>query len=134
MFLTIQQCIQCIVLKTTALGIMVTFCKKNPIICTGIGVSILILTLSIWALVFFWNPVAVCLTGLTIDRTSDPKELKQFHIYDKNGDGFIHVDELKSVMKGQGNLPTDQEVEKKLGKEDTNGDGQISFEEFVAKR
>ena len=90
------------------------------------------LTLAICALYFFWDPEELC--GLTVDRTSDPKDPKQFHIYDKNGDGFINVEELKSVMMGQGNLPTVQELEKKLGNEDTDGDGQISFEEFVTKR
>ena len=54
-----------------------------------------------------------------------------FRVFDRNSDGFIQVDELKAVMKILGNKLTDQEVNDLMRKADTDGDGQVSFEEFV---
>ena len=54
-----------------------------------------------------------------------------FRVFDKNGDGFIQLEELKAVMKSLGNKLTDKELDDMLKKYDADGDGQISYEEFV---
>ena len=64
------------------------------------------------------------------DGTSDHMRTA-FRVFDKNGDGFIQLEELKAVMKSLGNKLTDKELDDMLKKYDTDGDGQISYEEFV---
>ena len=54
-----------------------------------------------------------------------------FRVFDKNGDGFIQLEELKAVMKCLGNKLTDKELIDMMRKPDTDGDGQISYDEFV---
>ena len=53
-----------------------------------------------------------------------------FRVFDRNDDGYIQVDELKSAMKALGNKVTDKELDDMVRKTDTDGDGQISYEEF----
>lgn len=53
---------------------------------------------------------------------------KQFALLDINGDGWISRDELKRAEQFMQN----KNFAKVIGKADKNGDGQISFEEFVS--
>ena len=51
-------------------------------------------------------------------------------MFDKDGGGFISTDEVKEVLSFGGNL--DEKVVKKIIKKiDKDGDGEISFEEFI---
>jgi len=55
-----------------------------------------------------------------------------FNVFDSDKCGYIKADELKSVMSSIGETLTDSEVEEMINLVDTNGDGKISFEEFVS--
>ena len=54
-----------------------------------------------------------------------------FLVYDKDGDGFISAAELKQTMTDLGQELTDEEVDEMMREADIDGDGQVSFEEFV---
>ena len=56
-----------------------------------------------------------------------------FMVVDKDNSGFITADEVKKLIKdsGHGADVTDAEIEELVKACDDNGDGQISFEEFV---
>ena len=53
-----------------------------------------------------------------------------FNIFDKNGDGKISLDELKTVLGGNGK--SDEMFRRMIKEADTNGDGEIDLEEFIA--
>ena len=52
-------------------------------------------------------------------------------MFDRNGDGFISAAEMKHVMANLGEMLTDEEVAEMIAAADIDGDGQISYEEFV---
>merc|ERR1712226_115859 len=54
-----------------------------------------------------------------------------FRRFDTNKDGSISLDELKSGLKGSGILFTEQEAETCFAVGDSNGDNEVSMEEFV---
>lgn len=64
----------------------------------------------------------------------DPeKELKDaFAVFDSDGSGSIDRKELKRLMKKLGQALTEAELDAMMDEVDTNGDGEISFEEFKA--
>lgn len=67
------------------------------------------------------------------DDQSDEEDMKEaFNVFDKNGDGFISVDELRSVLGSLGlnqgrNL---EDCKLMIMKVDVDGDGMVSFKEF----
>ena len=56
-----------------------------------------------------------------------------FTAVDADGSGFITADEVKKLIKdsGHGADVSDAEIEELVKACDDNGDGKISFEEFV---
>ncbi|KAI9314589.1 calmodulin 2 [Dichotomocladium elegans] len=58
-------------------------------------------------------------------------ELNQvFNAFDKNGDGFISIEELKEVMSRLGENLNDHELKEMMQEADINKDGLIDFKEF----
>jgi Ca2+-binding EF-hand superfamily protein len=55
-----------------------------------------------------------------------------FDAFDRNSDGLVSVDELLQVMGMLGETMTRQEAEESLRRADSDGDGQLTYEEFVA--
>lgn len=68
------------------------------------------------------------------DRGDDPEAALQdaFNIFDADGSGFIDRDEVRMLMKKLAQSLTEDEIDAIMDEVDTNGDGQICFEEFKA--
>ena len=52
-------------------------------------------------------------------------------MFDLDGGGTIETHELKQVITQLGEEPTDEEIEEMIVAVDSNGDGEIDFEEFL---
>ncbi|XP_008835071.1 calmodulin-like protein 5 [Nannospalax galili] len=64
------------------------------------------------------------------------EQVDEFHTafsrFDKNGDGHINVQELGDVMKQLNKNLSEEELKELISRVDTDGDGTISFDEFLA--
>jgi len=70
-------------------------------------------------------------TKLLKQRARKNKFLKSFHLLDKNGDGKISKDEIKTVIKECGGTLFDEEVEEVIQNVDKDGDGYLNYNEFL---
>uniref|UniRef100_A0A131YQG7 Calmodulin n=1 Tax=Rhipicephalus appendiculatus TaxID=34631 RepID=A0A131YQG7_RHIAP len=68
--------------------------------------------------------------GRTADTEDEIREA--FRVFDRDGNGFITSAELRHVMTTLGEKLTNEEVDAMIREADTDGDGQINYEEFVA--
>jgi len=57
--------------------------------------------------------------------------IEAFRVFDKNGEGWISVDELRQVLNELGELMSDHEVEELLAEADFHNNGTIYYEQFV---
>lgn len=55
-----------------------------------------------------------------------------FNVFDKDGNGFISLEELRHVMNCLGVVLTKSEVQQMMDEADTDKDGQLNFREFAA--
>ncbi|XP_007033950.2 PREDICTED: calmodulin-like protein 7 [Theobroma cacao] len=64
------------------------------------------------------------------DEEEDMKEA--FNVFDQNGDGYISVDELRSVLVSLGlkQGKTIEDCKRMIMKVDVDGDGRVNFKEF----
>lgn len=60
----------------------------------------------------------------------DDDVIAAFKVFDKNGDGYISSDELRQVMTQLGEKLTDDELDDMIQEADTDGDGQVNYDEF----
>ena len=66
------------------------------------------------------------------ELTTNEKLQAAFKMFDKDGSGIISPDEIKEVLSfGGTNQLSKQAIETIVKQVDDNGDGEISFEEFV---
>lgn len=66
---------------------------------------------------------------MTPEQISEFKEA--FLLFDKDGDGNISSKELGTVMRSLGQNPTEAEIRDMIKEVDTDGNGQIEFNEFM---
>jgi len=74
-----------------------------------------------------FNEFLAMMTRMKADMLRD-----QFKIFDKDGDGFISTEELKEVLVKLGVMMTDAEAEAMIREADADGDGRVSWSEYVA--
>ena len=67
--------------------------------------------------------------GFSEEELAEFKEA--FNMFDKDGDGTITVYELGTVMRSLGRECTEQEVKDMIKEVDTDGNGEIDFQEFL---
>ena len=63
------------------------------------------------------------------DKLSEYKEA--FDMFDKDHSGAISVQEISKIMKNYGNPMTKEEIQHMIKDIDSDGDGELTFEEFV---
>ncbi|CAM9628051.1 unnamed protein product [Choristocarpus tenellus] len=72
---------------------------------------------------------AEAIKDLEADEVEDLREA--FRNFDKDGSGEIDEEELRTVMTSLGYNPTNKQLKDMMGKVDLDGNGLISFPEFV---
>jgi len=75
------------------------------------------------------KPASEARKNLTKQQISEFEEA--FAMFDSDGDGTITTKELGNVMRSLGQEPTDQELRDMINEVDTDGNGEIDFEEFL---
>uniref|UniRef100_A0A2K6QHQ0 EF-hand domain-containing protein n=1 Tax=Rhinopithecus roxellana TaxID=61622 RepID=A0A2K6QHQ0_RHIRO len=64
-----------------------------------------------------------------IKATDSEEEIRE--AFSKDGNGSVSAAELRHVMTNLGEKLTDEEVDETIREADTDGDGQVNYEEFV---
>ncbi|XP_072858380.1 calmodulin-like [Pogona vitticeps] len=64
-------------------------------------------------------------------RDTEEEIREAFRVFDKDGNGYISVAELRHVMTNLGEKLSDEEVEEMIKEADVDGDGRVNYEEFV---
>ncbi|KAJ7329337.1 hypothetical protein JRQ81_015511 [Phrynocephalus forsythii] len=62
---------------------------------------------------------------------SEEEIREAFRVFDKDGNGYISVAELRHVMTNLGEKLSDEEVDEMIKEADMDGDGRVNYEEFV---
>jgi Ca2+-binding EF-hand superfamily protein len=65
------------------------------------------------------------------DNDSPNQLLQAFKIFDKDGNGLVDQEELKTILENFGEYLDDKEIERMIKEIDNDGDGFISLEDFV---
>ena len=55
-----------------------------------------------------------------------------FKMFDKDKNGYIERDELKQMMTKLGEKLTDGEIDEMMKEADTDNDGRVNYNEFLA--
>ena len=70
---------------------------------------------------------------MIMDERDEEDDMREaFNVFDQNGDGFITVEELRSVLVSLGlkQGKTVEDCKKMIWKVDVDGDGMVNFKEF----
>uniref|UniRef100_A0A182IMM0 EF-hand domain-containing protein n=1 Tax=Anopheles atroparvus TaxID=41427 RepID=A0A182IMM0_ANOAO len=78
-----------------------------------------------------WEEFVALMKRKSREPVNEKELYEAFKVFDKNGDGFLSVEELSDVMQNFGERLTPQELQDLLAEADIDGDGKINYEEFV---
>ena len=66
------------------------------------------------------------------DSDEEQDIIEVFKVFDNDGNGYITAAELRHVMTNLEEKLTDEEIDEMINEADIDGDGQISYNEFVS--
>jgi calmodulin len=69
---------------------------------------------------------------MTKPKMTEDEVRAQFKALDKDGNGVISAQEIREVLTALGDRLSDEDVNEIIRDVDTDGDGQVNFEEFLA--
>ncbi|XP_071493075.1 uncharacterized protein [Diadema antillarum] len=67
----------------------------------------------------------------TTDDNSSDEIIEAFRVFDKDGNGYISVTNLRTIMSTVASGLTEDEIEEMIEEADVNGEGQVNYEEFT---
>lgn len=62
---------------------------------------------------------------------ADEEIREAFKVFDKNGDGYVEVAELRQVVQNLGEPLSEADLQEMIKEADSDGDGRISYQEYV---
>jgi len=65
------------------------------------------------------------------DKDTEEDVNEAFKVFDKDGDGYLSIAELRYVLSSIGEKLTDEEMEEMIGEADPDGDGHVKHQELV---
>uniref|UniRef100_UPI0038B2BB1D EF-hand domain-containing protein n=1 Tax=Staphylococcus aureus TaxID=1280 RepID=UPI0038B2BB1D len=66
------------------------------------------------------------------DAEKMQQELREaFRLYDKQGNGYINVKDLREILRALDDKLTEDELDDMIAEIDTDGSGTVDFEEFM---
>lgn len=65
------------------------------------------------------------------DDNAEEEMLEAFRVFDTDGNGSITADELRQIFVNLGEKLTEDEIADMIDEADTDGDGEINYQEFV---
>ncbi|KAK8816179.1 calmodulin [Blastocystis sp. ATCC 50177/Nand II] len=71
------------------------------------------------------------MSGIELTEEQKKEYTQAFEVFDKDKDGKISRQELKTIMRSLGQNPSDDDIEEMMLSVDKNQDGQISYDEFM---
>ncbi|OQV17184.1 Troponin C [Hypsibius exemplaris] len=66
------------------------------------------------------------------DKAKMEQELRDaFRLYDKQGNGYINVSDLREILRALEDKITEEELDEMIAEIDTDGSGTVDFDEFM---
>lgn len=66
------------------------------------------------------------------DTEAMQEELREaFRMYDKSGNGYINVSDLREILRALDDKLTEDELDEMIAEIDTDGSGTVDFDEFM---
>lgn len=66
------------------------------------------------------------------DKAKMEQELREaFRLYDKQGNGYINVSDLREILRALDDNITEEELDEMIAEIDTDGSGTVDFDEFM---
>mmetsp|Transcript_4909 Transcript_4909/g.12229 ORF Transcript_4909/g.12229 Transcript_4909/m.12229 type:complete len:151 (-) Transcript_4909:199-651(-) len=77
-------------------------------------------------------PEFLALMAKKLQAADSIEEMREaFQVFDRDKSGSVTAAELKHVMNNLGEIVTDDEVEEMIREADEDGDGELSFDDFL---
>lgn len=79
-----------------------------------------------------FDEFAKMMVNKTTNKNTDVEVSREaFNVFDTENTGYITMKELKRVMNNLGEELADEDIEEMIAKVDSDGDGRVSFEDFM---